>query len=227
MQIEENKQKCGATPKTNLGKMTPHGVKLSQKQRKMIAVTTKENYFGMSSMEMALTTPSNPPKPGNAWTSSLQSASSKSFRDFLVEEKKSVTDHNSGDHVRKVCFRGIENSQMLKVARCSSHGIPGPEGHHISNIPVPDSPNPWLSSLTPPSNVAPVTFASIVEEELQQEAALIRSREKPLALIQIEEHAIQDLLVFYQALGNPEEFVIVERTPQGPLAVPMWNKHGY
>lgn len=31
---------------------------------------------------------------------------------------------------------------------------------------------------------APVTFASIVEEELQQEAALIRSREKPLALIQ-------------------------------------------
>nr|KAF6341351.1 inhibitor of Bruton tyrosine kinase [Myotis myotis] len=87
--------------------------------------------------------------------------------------------------------------------------------------------SPWLSSsLTAPPVVAPVTFASIVEEELQQEAALTRSREKPLALIQIEEHAIQDLLVFYEALGNPDEFVIVERTPQGPLAVPMWNKHG-
>uniref|UniRef100_A0A8C0KPQ7 Inhibitor of Bruton tyrosine kinase n=1 Tax=Canis lupus dingo TaxID=286419 RepID=A0A8C0KPQ7_CANLU len=86
---------------------------------------------------------------------------------------------------------------------------------------------PWLSSsLTAPPVVAPVTFASIVEEELQQEAALIRSREKPLALIQIEERAIQDLLVFYEAFGNPDEFVIVERTPQGPLAVPMWNKHG-
>lgn len=35
----------------------------------------------------------------------------------------------------------------------------------------------------PPSS--PVTFASIVEEERQQEAALIRSREKPLALIQV------------------------------------------
>lgn len=46
--------------------------------------------------------------------------------------------------------------------------------------------SPWLSSsLTAPSMVAPVTFASIVEEELQQEAALIRSREKPLALIQV------------------------------------------
>lgn len=43
---------------------------------------------------------------------------------------------------------------------------------------------------------------------------------------QIEERAIQDLLVFYEAFGNPDEFVIVERTPQGPLAVPMWNKHG-
>lgn len=37
--------------------------------------------------------------------------------------------------------------------------------------------SPPLSSL--------VTFASIVEEEKEQEAALIRSREKPLALIQV------------------------------------------
>lgn len=33
-----------------------------------------------------------------------------------------------------------------------------------------------------------VTFASIVEEEKQQQAALIRSREKPLALIQVTCH---------------------------------------
>lgn len=47
--------------------------------------------------------------------------------------------------------------------------------------------SPWLSSsLTAPPVIAPVTFASIVEEELQQEAALIRSREKPLALIQVK-----------------------------------------
>uniref|UniRef100_A0A8C9JIX4 Inhibitor of Bruton tyrosine kinase n=1 Tax=Panthera tigris altaica TaxID=74533 RepID=A0A8C9JIX4_PANTA len=211
MQIEENRQKCGATPKTNLGKIISHGVKLSQKQRKMIAMTTKENNSGTSSMETALTAPSKTPKPVNAWASSLHSVSSKSFRDFLVEEKKSVTGHSSGDHVKKVCFKGIENSQSPKVERCSTHGSPGLEGNHISDLRLLDT---------------PVTFASIVEEELQQEAALIRSREKPLALIQIEEHAIQDLLVFYEAFGNPDEFVIIERTPQGPLAVPMWNKHG-
>lgn len=42
---------------------------------------------------------------------------------------------------------------------------------------------------------------------------------------QIEEHAIQDLLIHYQALGNPDEYVVVERCPQGPIAAPMWNKH--
>ncbi|XP_005377739.1 PREDICTED: inhibitor of Bruton tyrosine kinase isoform X3 [Chinchilla lanigera] len=226
MEIEENRQKCGATPKSNSGKMISHGVKLSQKQRKMIALTTKEHSSGTSSLEMVLPASSKAPKPVNAWTSSLLSFSSKSFRDFSLEDKKSVINHSAGDHVKKPCCKRIENSQAPKVIRCSSHGTAGPEGSHISDLPPLDSPNPWLSSSVTASMVAPVTFASIVEEELQQEAALIRSREKPLALIQIEERAIQDLLVFYEAFGNADEFVIVERTTQGPLAVPLWNKHG-
>ncbi|XP_042527052.1 inhibitor of Bruton tyrosine kinase [Dipodomys spectabilis] len=223
MEIEESRQKCGTTPKSNLGKVISHGVRLSQKQRKMIALTTKENSSGASGVETVLTAPSKSPKP--AWASSVHSVSSKSFRDFVLEEKKSVTGHSSGDHVKKVCFKGIENSQSSKVVR-NSNVATGPEGSHISDLPLLESPNPWLSSLTPPSAVTPVTFASIVEEELQQEAALIRSREKPLALIQVEERAIQELMVFYEASGNPDEFVVVERAPQGPLAVPMWNKHG-
>ncbi|XP_006873335.1 PREDICTED: inhibitor of Bruton tyrosine kinase isoform X2 [Chrysochloris asiatica] len=224
MEIEESRQKCGAAAKSNLGRLISHGIKLSQKQRKLIAMTNKEN-SGTNSMETVLTPPSKVPKPVKAWTSSLHSVSSKSFQDFLQEKKKSISGHSSGDHVKKVSFKGIESSQRPKVIRCSTHDTPGPEGNHISDLPLLDSTNPWLSSLSVPA-VAPITFASIVEEELQQEAALIRSREKPLALIQIEEHAIQDLLVFYEAFGNPDEFVIVERAPQGPLAVPMWNKHG-
>ncbi|KAF6114172.1 inhibitor of Bruton tyrosine kinase [Phyllostomus discolor] len=211
----------------SLSKVISSGVKLSQKQRKMIAMTTKESNSGMNNMETGLTILPKTSKPAHAWASSLHSFSSKSFWDFLVDGKKSITGHSSGDHIKKVCFKGIENSQAPKVIRCSTHGTPGPEGSHVSDAPLLDSHNPWLSSsLAAPPGVAPVTFASIVEEELQQEAALIRSREKPLALIQIEEHAIQELLVFYEAFGNPDEFVIVERTPQGPLAVPMWNKHG-
>uniref|UniRef100_A0A673L2Z8 Inhibitor of Bruton tyrosine kinase-like n=1 Tax=Sinocyclocheilus rhinocerous TaxID=307959 RepID=A0A673L2Z8_9TELE len=88
----------------------------------------------------------------------------------------------------------------------------------------PTSYYPWVLRAvgSPPSTS---TFASIVEEERQQEAALIRSREKPLALIQIEERAIQDLLLHYKAINNPEELILVERSPQGPVAIPTWNKH--
>uniref|UniRef100_A0A4W3IIP9 Inhibitor of Bruton tyrosine kinase n=1 Tax=Callorhinchus milii TaxID=7868 RepID=A0A4W3IIP9_CALMI len=85
---------------------------------------------------------------------------------------------------------------------------------------------PWVNAVanSPPA-IAPVTFAAIVEEERQQEAALLKSKDKPLALIQIEEHAIQDLLIRYQAFDNPEEFIVIDRAPQRPIATPVWSKH--
>lgn len=42
-----------------------------------------------------------------------------------------------------------------------------------------------LGQVGSPLAATAITFASIVEEEKQQEAALIRSREKPLAQIQV------------------------------------------
>uniref|UniRef100_A0A7N6B5X9 BTB domain-containing protein n=1 Tax=Anabas testudineus TaxID=64144 RepID=A0A7N6B5X9_ANATE len=87
-------------------------------------------------------------------------------------------------------------------------------------------PRPWvLGAMGSPPRSSLVTFASIVEEEKQQEAALMRSREKPLALIQIEERAIQDLLFHYKARDNPDELIVVERSSRGPMAAPTWNKH--
>lgn len=47
--------------------MISSGIKLSQKQRKMIAVTTKENNSGANSTETASTAPSKPSKPAQAW----------------------------------------------------------------------------------------------------------------------------------------------------------------
>uniref|UniRef100_A0A8C5AV41 Inhibitor of Bruton tyrosine kinase n=1 Tax=Gadus morhua TaxID=8049 RepID=A0A8C5AV41_GADMO len=76
---------------------------------------------------------------------------------------------------------------------------------------------------TPP-RASTVPFTAILEEEKQQEAALIRSREKPLALIQIEECAIQQLLIHYKARDNPDELIVVERSSMGPIATPTWNK---
>lgn len=227
MELEENMQKRGTMPKTNAGKPASHGIKLSQKQRKMIAMAAKDsgsvtNSLETTSITATPPTPTRVTKPGSAWASSIHSALPKSFRDLVLEEEKSVSaGHSPGIVVKKVCFKGIEDPQAQKAVRCTIK-----EEDRVSDLLQLESHNPWLvTSLTSSTAIAPITFAAIVEEELQQEAALIRSREKPLALIQIEERAIQDLLIHYQAFDNPDEFVVIERAPQGPIATPLWNKH--
>lgn len=231
MEIEENMQKCGTMPKTNSSRMTSHGIKLSQKQRKMIALAAKDNVSVTTTAEPTplVTIPPTPTKVaklGNAWSSSLHSPLPKSFRDLVMEEEKYMSANNlPGTTIKRAGYKGAEDSPVQSTTRCMAQSSPGLEGH-VLDSPQLESHNPWLA--TSPTNspvMAPVMFASIVEEERQQEAALIRSREKPLALIQIEECAIQDLLIHYEAFDNPDEFVTVERAPQGPMATPMWNKH--
>ncbi|OXB75543.1 UNVERIFIED_CONTAM: hypothetical protein H355_013543 [Colinus virginianus] len=231
MEIEENMQKCGTMPKTNSSRMSSHGIKLSQKQRKMIALAAKDNGSVTTSSEPTpiITIPPTPTKVaklGNAWSSSLHSALPKSFRDLVMKEEKYTSANNlTGTGIKRAGCKGAEDSPVQSTARCTARSSPGLEGH-VLDFPQLESHNPWLASSPTNSPVmAPVMFASIVEEERQQEAALIRSREKPLALIQIEECAIQDLLNHYEAFDNPDEFVTVERAPQGPMATPMWNKH--
>ncbi|XP_071998162.1 inhibitor of Bruton tyrosine kinase isoform X2 [Engystomops pustulosus] len=177
MKTEENIQKFGATPKlvTGTQKTAAHGVKLSQKQRKMMALSSKEISTTAESVSNRSTLATNIKSPPKTWRPP----------ETMANESKWKT-----------------------------------------NVPQPESSNPWLLSLNKKQpSVVPVTFTTIVEEEKMQEAALIRSREKPLALIQIEERAILDLLVHYQAIDNPEEYITVERAAQGPMATPMWNKH--
>ncbi|KFQ07218.1 Inhibitor of Bruton tyrosine kinase [Leptosomus discolor] len=231
MEIEENMQKCGTMPKANSGRMASHGIKLSQKQRKMIALAAKDNGSVPSSIEPTalITTPPPPTKVaklGNAWSSSLHSALPKSFRDLVMEEEKCMSANNSpGTGMKRAGYKGTEDASVRNAMRWTTRTSPGLEDH-VLDSPQLESHNPWLAA-SPTSSpvIAPVMFSAIVEEELQQEAALIRSREKPLALIQIEECAIQDLLIHYEAFDNPDEFVTVERAPQGPIAAPMWNKH--
>uniref|UniRef100_A0A3P9I824 Inhibitor of Bruton agammaglobulinemia tyrosine kinase n=1 Tax=Oryzias latipes TaxID=8090 RepID=A0A3P9I824_ORYLA len=155
---------------------SPVSSKLSQKQRKMLAMVSKE-----AGGESAAPTATPPKSSGKCvvdpWFSCLVLPA--------LPRSSHVT--------RRVCFTSFR---------------------------------PWvLGAASSPPLSSPVTFASIVEEEKQQEAALIRSREKPLALIQIEERAIQDLLLHYQAHDNPDELIVVERSSAGPMAAPTWHKH--
>ncbi|XP_051722046.1 inhibitor of Bruton tyrosine kinase [Ctenopharyngodon idella] len=218
MEMEANSQNLGATAKSpsssSSSKVTVIPSKMSQKQRKMMALASREG--STESMSANHLPPSvTPVKPVKTWSTAVQSPpSSCSFRDLLVEEERRgkpspvspvkarspVATAGPPICAKRVTFKCAENSDPVKPA------------------------GPWVLRAAG-SPLSTSTFASIVEEERKQEAALIRSREKPLALIQIEERAIQDLILHYKAVNNPDELILVERSPQGPIAAPTWNKH--
>uniref|UniRef100_A0A674E1R0 Inhibitor of Bruton tyrosine kinase n=1 Tax=Salmo trutta TaxID=8032 RepID=A0A674E1R0_SALTR len=208
MEASSKTQSLRATPKSPVSvgsssKQSPLPAKLSQKQRKMIAMATKEG-----SAECALSksaTPVQTPPP------------SRAFRDLLVEEESRVRNGRPGSLGRPVAQGPLVSAARRVNFKCTAQ--PPSEHAHIHS-------RSYLLIVTNiPPTASMVTFASIVEEEKQQEAALIRSREKPLALIQIEEAAIQELLYHYGTRNNPDEMIVVERSVQGPIAIPFWNKH--
>ncbi|XP_062847377.1 inhibitor of Bruton tyrosine kinase isoform X2 [Trichomycterus rosablanca] len=177
MEMEANSLNLGATPKSpglsgSSTKPSATPTKLSQKQRKMMTMATKE-----SSVDGALakSPPSVAPvKPIKGWASAVQSPpSSLSFRDLLMEEEK--RDKSSTAAVMGAGSPAGTAACARRVTfQCAETGSPGkPAG-------------PWvLGPVRSPPAASAVTFASIIEQEKQQEAALMRSREKPLALIQI------------------------------------------
>ncbi|XP_041418088.1 inhibitor of Bruton tyrosine kinase isoform X2 [Xenopus laevis] len=225
MELEENIQKCGAMPKLNAGGTKPvtHVMKLSQKQRKMMAMSSKESNNENKPAKVTVA-PTTIKSPAKTWAAAFHLGENKSFRDLLLEEKQSVTSFPSlSSDVKK--SKHTEELDPSELARRPS-GTLNQEAKLKCDVPNQDNSNPWHLTLSKNNaSSAPVTFTAIVEEEEKQEAALIRSREKPLALIQIEERAIQDLLLHYQAIDNPEEYITIERAAQIPMATPMWNKH--
>ncbi|XP_068613172.1 inhibitor of Bruton tyrosine kinase [Brachionichthys hirsutus] len=220
MDLEANSlQTLGATPKSpgsagTMGKHSPLPAKLSQKQRKMLAMASKEASVEPTASKMVATAvPSR--SSVKAWATAVRSpTSSCSFRALLEEEEENL--------LIGARQPGVQRAQSAQVAP-----VTAPPATRRVTFSDPEKPaGPWvLGAAGSPSLSSLVTFASIVEEEKQQEAALIRSREKPLALIQIEERAIQDLLLHYSARDNPDEMVVVERCSRGPIAAPTWNKH--
>lgn len=223
MDMEANSQQIlGATPKSpgsNGIKQSPVPTKLSQKQRKMLALGNKE-----PSVELPASKPTPIVTPtkvnAKAWATAVQSPpSSGSFRALLEEEEKRLT---------RLGQAGAQRGQTVQASTVSTSSAAKRVTFKCTDGSETDKPaGPWVLRAmgSPPLCSSTVTFASIVEEEKQQEAALIRSREKPLALIQIEERAIQELLLQYRARDNPDEMIVVERASKGPVAAPMWNKH--
>nr|CAD7404847.1 unnamed protein product [Timema cristinae] len=86
--------------------------------------------------------------------------------------------------------------------------------------------NPWLRGPSPPflqaASPPPASFTDIVADERKQRDNWTKMRAKPLQLTQLEDQAMEDLLVFYNAAGATDERITVRRVLTGAVAAPTW-----
>jgi hypothetical protein len=69
-----------------------------------------------------------------------------------------------------------------------------------------------------------ISMKDIVREEEEQIQNLRARQTKPLHVISIEDKAIEELLAFYRANANPDEYITVERVVTR-VAEPVWSRN--
>lgn len=105
--------------------------------------------------------------------------------------------------------------------------------------PAPGTNNPWqrhtidtptaasIPEQSSPSRVA-LNFSAILRDEEEKSETLVRATQKPLALIQLEERAMSELLSHYEAKRMPgadiyDRHISVERVSKA-MAAPVWKR---
>ncbi|XP_071955936.1 inhibitor of Bruton tyrosine kinase-like [Antedon mediterranea] len=158
------------------------------------------------------------------WGKEVGSAPIKSFRELLCDEEK-------GKPVNKTVSMANSplSSSSVRGTEILSWGLvrrPKPDlqvDTQVSTSPTPEPTNPWLarSPQSPEDNA--LRFSEILESEVQHELNLDKSLRKSFSLIQIEDRAVQELLLHYKAADNADEVITVERVSK-VIAVPVWKK---
>lgn len=171
-------------------------------------------------------TPTTPNKPACPWGD--VNTTVKSFRELMSEDssytvkrpsgaKQNVHTAQKGSKPKPTVSWGIPTSHVRDEGSLNE-----PTGDELSS---PKSlENPWTKRVLPsPSPKDSVSFTDIVRDEQQRTETLARAAKKPLSLIQMEEQAIQELLVHYKAADNYDAQITVERVVQ-EMATPLWKK---
>ncbi|XP_078617531.1 inhibitor of Bruton tyrosine kinase-like [Branchiostoma floridae x Branchiostoma japonicum] len=217
-----------ATKPASAPSPSPQGLvitmKMSQKERKrQLKFQEDSNAQKEQAAHLQGKPVSNPwgPTPSPA-------APAMSFRQVLQEEE------GGGRAAVTMATSPPAHSQEKTI----SWGLPVHGAKHHGNKPEkqadspqsprsPQSPteqaNPWQRKVpsSPPAQ-STVQLSAIIESEKEQRENLVRAANKPLALIQIEERAMQELLEHYAAAGHPEEVITVAREVK-VTATPVWR----
>ncbi|XP_033126307.1 inhibitor of Bruton tyrosine kinase-like isoform X2 [Anneissia japonica] len=209
-----------ASKRTPVKAVTPSGKK-SQKQRKREMLLMSQKTDSVSAQDTA----SEPVV--FAWGKEAERVPTKSFRELLIDEEKHAP---VSHHVPMATSpptsstRGTEILSWGLVRRSKpSLQIDTQVSTDPANSAAPEHINPWLATSPQSPDEDAVKFSDILESEEQQELDLDKSLRKSFSLIQIEDRAVQELLLHYKADGNPDEFIKVERVSK-VTATPVWKK---
>eukprot|EP00795_Rhopilema_esculentum_P017123 gene17123-8647_t len=139
----------------------------------------------------------------------------RSFKDVMSEESKM-------ELTRKSLQSGGERKPVEEVRRKLSWKKGSDENHEFGKRPSTESAWNMTSLATSPPSSA-MSLSAIMKSQIVERDSSTRMLKKPLQLIQIEEKAIEELLVHYKAKDNPLEYITVRRN-RDTVSCPVWKK---
>uniref|UniRef100_A0A2C9LAN8 BTB domain-containing protein n=1 Tax=Biomphalaria glabrata TaxID=6526 RepID=A0A2C9LAN8_BIOGL len=162
------------------------------------------------------------PKPvKNPWTSAGSNVV-KSLRDLMIQEEKAV----SAPVPIPTSKKDRHLSDTSSIGSLGSLGMSprSPSGDAVA-ISKSGGENPWTKRIAMAASPPPaaINFSAILKDEKEKSETLVRTQQKPLALIQLEERAMNELLEHYRAGQETDKYITVERVSKA-MAVPMWHR---
>ncbi|XP_013381620.1 inhibitor of Bruton tyrosine kinase-like [Lingula anatina] len=232
-------QPMGVVKAVGQTKQTPK--KLSQKERKRQMQHQKSSESeGQDNLSSSVT--KEKPQLTNPWNS--VSTAVPSFRDLMQADVRGTPSKSTDSGVDANVGKGAKPKVLtdrgggdisFSWGLTGSSTSRGTSNKHPSQSPTsPTSPSssPWQKKQPGEPSVQEedrplhktVSFSQILKDEIQQRETLHKNTKKPLALIQMEEQAIQELLAHYRALENSDEHITIERVSD-TAAAPIWAAH--
>ncbi|XP_066994710.2 inhibitor of Bruton tyrosine kinase [Anabrus simplex] len=181
--------------KTSEGKKL---VKISQKQRKKMAAEINSGSLGDQLEQLNQQSRSVWGQQPVEISNSVEAAHNFSLMDVMQAEIR----------------RKKHNSSPIEIQRKPSSSPPATNPWFKCQAASPASPKQACEGT--------VSFMDIVADEKKQRDNWTKMRAKPLELTQLEDRAIEDLLVFYNAAGATDERITVRRVMKGIVATPTW-----
>ncbi|XP_067674243.1 inhibitor of Bruton tyrosine kinase-like [Haliotis asinina] len=201
------------------------GGKVSWKEVKKQQNKAAQNTAAQKEAPTSPTSPASAKQNACPWGSVSKVV--QSFRDLLLEDKTSPGDSNNTTTIKTTAKPTSASRKPATSGEHFSWGMPSRKASRsfpssqCETVAIPATPsNPWLMTETSSPPASGVSFSDILRDEQARKKTLDYASKKPLSMIQIEEQAIQQLLLQYQE--NQDEYITVERVSQA-AAAPLWS----